>query len=480
DNVDRYLQKHDNEDKLKDKRAKRMDAMADGRDNLDRLEKKLNEMEKEYLKKPAQTSFELTNGIDAALLNIENTAKKQGQGLGNYKSAQKKFKEFHDTVFQDNNEIEKDFDKMNPDRIAQIERKMDKAEKEIDEFLNRYQKVKNPPEDTKARYEAMKQAKGAIVETRKKFNQQKEKNVEKDNAKSDRDFKRQTNEASDEVTRKENQAFFGSRAFRKARISYEKVHGNMVMRDRKNKNKELSEEDLEKSLKEISEAKKNVAKYISEKRKELAKKGTLDDKGLRRLHSMEKAYNSLDALENRVSTQLDNKKSKRLGDENSAGKEKMKGLQEKLKKTDGAQRTLDRAAVDATKTIHALKDKKKLNPRELEGAKKALIALMLQKHAEKFGESVHSFVGHPKAYAAQIQKLSEQKSFKKAFPDKKLTPEYLNKIANDPKELERARQDYMAQLSKDGKLVFKDGPAKKGENPELDQQKKQEKNPMMK
>ena len=474
DNIDRYMMKHDNEDKLSDKRAKRMDAMGDGRDNLDRMEKKLKELEAKYLESEPKSNQELEDGIEDAMNTINRTAKNEGVGFGPYKGAQKAYKEFYDAYFR--KESERDFDKMDPSRVNQIERKMDQAEKEIDKFLDLYQKEKNPAKDTKARYEAMRQAKESIVETRRKMHHLDKKNKEKDLAKTDKEVNKESREANNDVTSSKNQAFFGSYAYRRARISYENAHSSMVMMDRKNKNKPLTEEELEKSLKEIAEAKKNIAKYISKKRKEIAKNGTLDDKGKRRLAAMERAYNSLDAMEHRISSQLESKKESRLSDENKVGKEKSKNLKEGAIKKSGSERNIDRAAAEAVKSLQNLGEKKTLSPREMEIAKKALAALLLKQHAEKQGKESVMNAAKPKEYAATIKDLTQDKGFRKAFPDKKITPEFLRKIANNPKDLERARQDLLQNMSdKKGKFI-KSGTTKNKETDPAQKNEEQEKN----
>jgi len=418
---------------------------------------------------------ELKKGVEESLTLIDKTAKKEGVGFGPYKDAQKKYTDFHKTLFQDQNE--QDFDKMTPARRAQIEKKMNEAEQEIDKFLDAFQKRKNPPSDTKERAAAMRKAKESIIEIRKKMEHSNKKAAEADRKKSDVDVRKDTQNSSNEITKSENQAFFGSLAYRRARKSYESVHGNLLMRNRANKGKNMSEEDLEKSLKEVEEAKKNIAKYISQKRKELAKKGSLDEKGARRLAAMEKAYDSLDAVEHRISGQLKTKRTARLTSENKNTTEKGKQLKESSRTATGSERNINRAASDAITALQGYGEKKKLSPKELQGAKKAMAALLLKQHAEKYGKESIMNSTKPKEYAASIKKLTESKGFRKAFPDKKITADYIKKIVNNPKELERARLDLMEKMS-DGNAFVNKNATKKQNNPIKEQNKN--KNPMMK
>ena len=242
----------------------------------------------------------------------------------------------------------------------------------------------------------------------------------------------------------------------------------MVMMDRKNKMKGLSEDEMEKSLKEIAEAKKNIAKYISDKRKELAKKGSLDDKGMRRLSSMEKAYNSLDATEHRISEKLDAKKSLRLNGEKNDIKKNSQELRESAKSSLGENRNIDRAASSAMTSLQNLSTKKKLTSLDKLNAKKALAALLMKQHAKQHGKESILNATKPKDYAKNIENLAESKSFKKAFPDKEITPEKLNKLLNDPKALERARQDLLQNMSADNKFINKNAGPKKQGQPNLD------------
>ena len=156
---------------------------------------------------------------------------------------------------------------------------------------------------------------------------------------------------------------------------------------------------------------------------------------------MEKAYNSLDATEHRISEKLDAKKSLRLNGEKNDIKKNSQELRESAKSSLGENRNIDRAASSAMTSLQNLSTKKKLTSLDKLNAKKALAALLMKQHAKQHGKESILNATKPKDYAKNIENLAESKSFKKAFPDKEITPEKLNKLLNDPKALERARQD---------------------------------------
>ncbi len=441
--LEKYADKHIKETDMGKNRSRRMSAASSAFDSAERLVRKFDDMLNKAMEKPSDKSFdEIRDSVQSAYDGIVAVNWDVKIGSSEFRTARKAYKEFNDlfNLYRDKT----DFSELSPAQIKSLSDKMEKAQTSVNAYLQKKAGETNPSKDSISRTNAMKDAKAAILETRRKLEALNKVRKQEAASASEEDVKDRENDSYDDVTSNRNQSFFGSLNFRHARQSYSQVHYDMVMLKRGKK--QPTEEDYEKVQKDIEKAKKDISKYIAEKYKQLAKKGQLSEKGQRRLEIMEKAYNSLDALSAKIDAKLNKDKTTSAETDKKALTEKYQSLKTASRKKDGAARHIEEGAALAYRYIRRFNANDELTTAGKTTGRTAIVSLLLNLQKEKDGADKMKGCDTTKEYSKTLAKLSSSKLFKTELSNDKITVKYLNKIANDPNELEKLRKKFELEL----------------------------------
>ena len=462
-----YLQLHINDDNMGKNRTNRMSAMSDGYDSAKRIKKKFDQMYKKVLETPSKKSFsELRNSVQEAYQGILDENWDTKKLSRKYRAARKAYEEFKEVfdAYSDKN----DFKSLSAGEIKSITRKMDVAEKALDNYLEMKAGERKESKTATARIQAMRNAKSALLETKRTINALNKEREQASDKLSDNDVKKSVKEDYRKVTMSQNQATFGSLKYRWARISYSKVYEEVeLLRLGK---RQLSEKELKNLQKDVETAKKDIARYIAAKSKELKKKGDLSPKGHNRLQAMKEAYNSMDKLSHKIDRKL-KKGTVNFDNDIKELKKQIHALKISSRQKEGPARYIEKCASDGLTFISHQGEKTVLSDEAKKFARMALAAILLNTEKDKFGPEKMKCADTFDDCIRSIEAIGKSEQFKKEFPDSKLTPEYLIKLVGDKKELERLRNKYSTVLrtgDPQGKLNYSsEKPEKKESNPEL-------------
>ena len=446
----KYLSKKDG-DTIKENTHRRVDAMRDGHAVLEEGTKKMEQLMDKFENSPAKKTGQISLEVDEAVNALEKADIGVRFGSDEYKKALEATKKSGDQL----TEFIKKGDDYKPsfEELDEMRRNSDDALEKIDAYLAT-KKGKDLSDTTQKRVDAMKKAKNAILETRKKFRELNKENMAKASELKENDLV--TSENAQINTLREvrhrvdgRKVWFGSKEYLNGMNAFRDVCNEEERRGKK----DLNEKELKQSIKEINEAQNTMEKYIKmkeQKIKDIAPK-KLDAKGQRRLDEMRKAYDQLAIRKARAEQKLETLTTR--GKENQQKKidNRVKEMDKNISGKTGINLVDAVVVAEAGHSLQKFGKKRVLTANEKAGVKKALATLFLHEilngpEGAKLKESMpRSLTG----YGKQISQIANSKEFKAMFPDDKITPEMVRKMMSDPKELKKALKEFDANTKKE-------------------------------
>ena len=435
----KYLSKKDG-DIIKENTHRRVDAVRTGHAVLEEAGKKMEQLMDKFDNSPARKTSKISEMADEAVEDLKAADEGVHFGSDEYKKAW----EATEKSAKQLQEFKAKGDDYKPAfrEMEEMRTNTDDALEKIDAYLAT-KKGKELSDKTQKRVDAMKKAKNAILETRRKFREMNKENMEKASEFREADLVTQEN-AQINVLREVRhrvdgrRVWFGSQEYLDGMNAYRDVCDKEERRGKK----DLNEKELKDSLKEITEAQKTMQKYIQMKEKkikEIAPK-ELDQKGKVRLAEMRKAYDQLAIRKARAEQKLETLTTK--GKENQQKKidNRVKEFDKNISGKTGSELVDAILVAEAAHTLQKYGKKRNLSSNEKIGIRRAIATLFLHEKLQgPEGATLKANMPRSiKGYSKQISEIANSKEFKAQFPDKEIKPDMVRKLMADPKEVKKA------------------------------------------
>ncbi len=421
-------------------------AMGRGRDNMNKMLRKIAEWEK------ANEEKEITYDPDKALADTNtrlDNMKKANEGFfigsSEYRAAMKAVEEqqkFWEKIQAKGKDYQPDSYELN-----ELERLNNKAEKAVDAYMfNRQQEGMNSKREVN-RMSAMMGAKNHVVAQKQILNDRRKALSAEAEKLSYKDLGDQAMDAETELDVATQHVHFGSRAFKNGMTKYARSYNKWSILEEKGADYEPGLDEIKKMKEEMQDAQKAIDVYLNGKKdKDLDK----NPKTKKRVEAMKQAHRNLE-LRIRKLEKMEKKLDGTSKEEKKNFDERVKNLKTNAKDKAGYEKHAARASLAATQKLAQISQKSFMTELDKKEARRAMAALVLEERLKDMPDNEKKNLRKSTAYANAVKNLANSKEFKAALPNDKLTPLNCKQFAKNPESVKRVAKDFNDKLIKNQK-----------------------------